>query len=490
MKKRLLSLLLTVCMIATMFAGLAATANAADDKVTGYLTGYTLKAGDTIYGLCETRGIDFNANLARIGKINNITNYNYMMPGKKLWLPSNTASTGEAYYTLLAHTLVAGETPATLCQSYGIDYSANYNILAALNTNMTTFMAGQVFTLPLYIDPNGTAPAPADPTPTPAPGTTPAPTPAPAPAVIPTGDTVSYYLAQHVLQYGETVSGICAALGVNFGEQDAAIRRLNNIANYNYMMPGSIVLVPTKTVPTSGSYYKVIQHTVVGGDTVYGLCGTYGLDFGTYQTMIQRLNNRNDLTTFYPGQPLYMPQYVPAATTVVTPPAATPTPAPAATTPTPAPAGDPTPTPTPAPAGAATPTPAPANVPAADTLEYLIIPHIVQGGETVSGICAAMGIDYMTVYDRVKSLSNISDLNWVKPGTVLLVPSTVYPASGPYYKIMKHTFVAGETVWGLCEKYGLNYWDNVQFIQRLNNRNDLSGYFAGQTIYMPLYVAG
>ena len=53
-----------------------------------------------------------------------------------------------------------------------------------------------------------------------------------------------------------SVSGICAALGVNFGEQDAAIRRLNNIANYNYMMPGSIVLVPTKTVPTSGSYYK------------------------------------------------------------------------------------------------------------------------------------------------------------------------------------------------------------------------------------------
>ena len=81
MKKRLLSLLLTVCLVAALFTGLTGTANAANDKVVGYLTSYTLKAGDTIYGVCEAKKIDFNANLAMIGKINGITNYNYMMPG-------------------------------------------------------------------------------------------------------------------------------------------------------------------------------------------------------------------------------------------------------------------------------------------------------------------------------------------------------------------------------------------------------------------------
>ena len=45
MKKRLISLLLTVCMVTVLFAGLSTTAAAADDKVSGYLVSYTLQAG-------------------------------------------------------------------------------------------------------------------------------------------------------------------------------------------------------------------------------------------------------------------------------------------------------------------------------------------------------------------------------------------------------------------------------------------------------------
>ena len=130
MKKRFLSLLLTVALVAALFTGLSGTALAADDKVVGYLTSYTLKAGDTIYAVCESKKIDFSANIDTIGKINSITNYNYMMPGKVLWLPTSTASSTESYYSLLSHTLVSGETPAALCQSYGIDYNSNYKLLA------------------------------------------------------------------------------------------------------------------------------------------------------------------------------------------------------------------------------------------------------------------------------------------------------------------------------------------------------------------------
>ena len=328
MKKRLLSLLLTVCLVAALFTGLTGTANAADDKVVGYLTSYTLKAGDTIYGVCEAKKIDFNANLAMIGKINGITNYNYMMPGKVLWLPTKTATTSESYYSLLSHTLVAGETPAALCQSYGIDYNANYKLLAALNNNLNVFMAGQQFILPLYVTPAGAAtptPAPtsgtsAAPTATPKPGTTPAPT-----ANVPTGDTVSYYLAQHTLQYGETVSGVCAALGVDFSSNDATIRKINNITNYNYMMPGKVILIPTKTVPGSGSYYKIMAHKIVSGDTLYALCASYGLDYYAYSKLISLLNPNAAYYNLLPGNILYMPQYVAASTTVK--PAATPAPA-------------------------------------------------------------------------------------------------------------------------------------------------------------------
>ena len=96
----------------------------------------------------------------------------------------------------------------------------------------------------------------------------------------------------------------------------------------------------------------------------------------------------------------------------------------------------------------------------------------------------------MQNYDRIMQLSNIANYNYLLPGKLILIPSTVYPPSGPYYKIMKHTLVAGDTVYDLCLKYGLNYNNNITFLQRLNNRDNMTTFYVGQTIYMPLYVAG
>ena len=494
MKKRLLSLFLAVCLVTVLFAGTVPTAAAATaDKVAGYLVSYTFQAGDTIYSVCERRNIDFATNLDKIARLNNITNYNYMMPGKVLWLPSNSATTDAPYYTLLAHTLAPGETPASLCQSYGVDYNARYNMLSALNSNVTTFMAGQLFILPLYIDPTGTAPTPPAPTATPvptatpAPGTTPAPTATPAP-VGPAGDTVAYYLAQHVLQAGETVSGVCAAMGVDFDNQSAFIQTINEIQSYNYMLPGKVLLLPVKAQPTSGSYYKIMAHVVKAGDTVYNLCVSYGLNYFTYESLIQRLNGRTNLATYYPGNTVYLPVYVSAPSgniPIVNP---TNTPGPGTVTPIPVVTATPAPivTATPAP-GVPTATPV-VPAPTEDTLSYLIIPHVLQSGETVSGICAALGVDFMSNYDRIMQLSNISNYNYLMPGKVILIPSTTYPASGPYYKIMAHTLVAGDTVYGLCQRYGLDYSSNATFLQRLNNRDNLATFYVGQVVYMPLYV--
>ena len=108
MKKRLLSAVAALCLAWSLFAGLSPAVQAADDTIKGYLVPYTVKAGDTIYGICQAKGLNFDANLARIGRINGLTNYNYMVPGKILWLPSDTAPTGSGYYTLLGHTLVYG----------------------------------------------------------------------------------------------------------------------------------------------------------------------------------------------------------------------------------------------------------------------------------------------------------------------------------------------------------------------------------------------
>ena len=42
----------------------------------------------------------------------------------------------------------------------------------------------------------------------------------------------------------------------------------------------------------------------------------------------------------------------------------------------------------------------------------------------------------------------------------------------------------------LCNSYGLDYTSNVMFLQRLNNRDNMATFYVGQSIYMPVYMAG
>lgn len=307
---------------------------------------------------------------------------------------------------------------------------------------------------------------------------------------------MSYYLAQHTLQYGETVSGVCAALGVDFSSNDATIRKINNITNYNYMMPGKVILIPTKTVPGSGSYYKIMAHKIVSGDTLYALCASYALDYYAYSKLISLLNPNAAYYNLLPGNILYMPPVCRrlyngearrdaragrlcrydsrpgcdacservAGTTASAAPSATA-------------------------AASAKPTTTP-NIPAEDTLSYLIIPHKIQAGDTVMSICDKYKVDFAANDAAIQRLNPSVSYSYLLPGNIILIPSTTYPSSGPYYKIMAHKLVAGDTVYGLCLTYGLSYENNITFLQRLNNRDNLATYYVGQTIYMPLYVAG
>jgi hypothetical protein len=55
---------------------------------------------------------------------------------------------------------------------------------------------------------------------------------------------------------------------------------------------------------------------------------------------------------------------------------------------------------------------------------------------------------------------------------------------------MAHTIVAGDTVYDLCARYGLKYDNVADFIRRINQRDNMQSYYVGETIYMPVYVAG
>ena len=185
MKKRLLCMLLSVCLVLTVIPVMTTPARADEvpDKIVGYLENYIMQAGDTVIAVCNKKGIDFNTNANYIARINEITNYSNMKVGQSLWLPVKTTSSGVAHYTLLQHTLLTGETLQSLCVSYGINYNNTIKLMTALNPNINNLIAGQTFTLPLYVAAAGT------PTTTPAPTAAPTATPAPGTTAVPTART-------------------------------------------------------------------------------------------------------------------------------------------------------------------------------------------------------------------------------------------------------------------------------------------------------------
>ena len=116
MKRRIITLLLVLCLALT----LAPTALAADedqnkDYIAFYLTQYELQAGDTMTAVCKTRDINFANYKSIIQNVNGISNFNYLIAGRKYWIPATAPGAAENYYTVYRHTVVSGDTVNALC---------------------------------------------------------------------------------------------------------------------------------------------------------------------------------------------------------------------------------------------------------------------------------------------------------------------------------------------------------------------------------------
>ena len=105
MKKRLFSMLLTLCLVVAMIPCMTVNAFAADT------VSYTLKAGDTVIKVCQNLGINFYANMNWIMRANNITNFNTLPVGKTLVLPA--PGTTPSINDLPGSTGTAGTTGST-----------------------------------------------------------------------------------------------------------------------------------------------------------------------------------------------------------------------------------------------------------------------------------------------------------------------------------------------------------------------------------------
>ena len=81
-------------------------------------------------------------------------------------------------------------------------------------------------------------------------------------------------------------------------------------------------------------------------------------------------------------------------------------------------------------------------------------------------------------------LNKLSNLNRIRAGQSLLLPVT--SADAPVYTVVEHKIASGETVTGICAAYGLNYSSSKSMLEFLNPGMNFDRIRVGACIYLAL----
>lgn len=246
MKKRIISALLTVLMVMSLFTGLSVSAYADDENP--QVVEYTLKSGDYVLKLCGIQGINYFTCKDAIIKLNGLKSeddFRFLAVGRAIKLPATDAA------------------------ALAIISSGSTGSTGSTGSSGTT--AGTV-------------------------------------SAAKGSDTVAYYLIPYTIQRGETVAGICNSLGISFSNYADQIMKLNNISSWNKVAAGKTLLLPSPKAPAVGTTcYQVVAHKIGSGETAYNMAASYGVDYGQNTKLLQALNNTSNLAKVKAGSTFYIP---------------------------------------------------------------------------------------------------------------------------------------------------------------------------------------
>lgn len=247
MKKRLISMLLTVLMVASLFGGMSVSAYADEEYATQE---YTLKSGDTLLKVCNKLGLNWYSCQTAINKLNNISEAQYrkLSVGQVIKLPA----TNEDAAKIVKAGTSSGSTGGTVISG---------------GTGSST--SGSTST---------------------------------------SGVNAAYWLIPYTMQKGETVAGVCNVLGISFATYSEQIKTINNISTWSKVAAGKTLLLPSASAPAAGtSCYAVVAHQIQKGETTYSICNQYGVSYNANASLMQTLNKGTSLTNIKYGRTLYVP---------------------------------------------------------------------------------------------------------------------------------------------------------------------------------------
>ena len=228
---------------------------------------------------------------------------------------------------VITYTVKSGDYMYKICKNLGLDYYSCKNAIMVLNsfsseTQMNRIYVGQTIKLP---ESNAVAASVTTTTTTTVSVGTTAVSTTSTTTSASSNDSVKFYIVPHTVVSGETLYSICNSLGTSYSKYADMILAMNGINSVTHIWAGKLIYIPVEKVPSSGTYYSVVAHKVVSGDTMTSICNTYGLNYSANATLISGLNDGYNMNAIKVGQTVYIPTtktvspVTPTSTTTATP---------------------------------------------------------------------------------------------------------------------------------------------------------------------------
>ena len=285
----------------------------ASGNTVSYLVPHVVTAGETIYGICADNGVNFSKYFDLIMAVSGIKFATDLRVGNIVYLPSAKSATGAIAIT--AHTVKTGETTYGICQELGINFSARYNMITALNPgkNLNSIRTGDVLLFPAG---GGTVPSGGGTTPsggsasgsgygggyTPAAGKD-----STTPADVKPKEGVMYYLTEITVKKDDTVYALVKAAGFDYTTYYAdVLLSFNSLANFNNLKEGDKLLMLSSSA--TGAKFAVTGVKVKDGDTVIKMCDDAGITYNNNVNLISKLNPGVNVNSIKTGDIIVLPK--------------------------------------------------------------------------------------------------------------------------------------------------------------------------------------
>ena len=214
-----------------------------------------------------------------------------------------------------------------------------------------------------------------------------------------------------------------------------------------------IMLVPAAAMAWDG----IAAVTLEPGDTVYGICENYGVNYFEAKDVIMYLNGIEEewqLSALYPGNTILLPVNYDTTSQTAT---------------------------------YAAPAPAVQEDVPDDAVLFYVIPYRIHNGDTIESIYNGWGLRFETYAPMIRCLNGVDNLDALTVGVTYYLPTTAENVGGsPYVTIVGHVMRYGENVYNVFYDYGINYYRYKTILWAVNGWRDLDNLNAGEQLLIPV----